>query len=379
MHRSSDRILTTHCGSLPRPARLEQAMLESLEGKAQDPKELETLVREATDEVVRRQAASGVDIVSDGEVGKPSYITYVKDRFEGFGGQSSPMVIQDLMEYPEAVAALMSDPGFSHVQTPACIGPVRVRDSDAASVDINLLQEAVKGVDVSGAFMTAVSPATISMFLENQHYPTREEYLYALAGAMKPEYEAIVNAGLVLQVDCPDLGCGHVMFPNAPVDEVKRNIELHVDVLNHALADVPAESVRMHVCWGNYLGPHHRDIELKEIIGTVLRAKAQGVLLEAANPRHEHEWQVFEDVKLPDGKVLIPGVVDVKTNYIEHPEVVAQRIIRYANLVGREQVVAGSDCGFGTLVGQRTTQPSIAWAKLETMARGAEIATRQLW
>jgi 5-methyltetrahydropteroyltriglutamate--homocysteine methyltransferase len=381
MQRSTERILTTHTGSLPRPDALEQAMLASLEGGPRDAEELQYLVREATISVIRRQADCGVDVVNDGEVGKPSYATYVEGRLTGFGGESGPMNIQDFSDYPGSERALMTDPGFAHLVRPACTGPVRRRDdADAATAaDISLLKEALEGVQVTEAFMTAVSPATISMFLENQHYPDEESYLYALADAMKPEYKAIVDAGLVLQVDCPDLGCAQNMYPGASEDEITRKLPLHVDVLNYALGDLPPDRMRMHVCWGNYDGPHHRDIELRKIVGTVLRARPDGLVLEGANPRHEHEWQVFEDLSLPNGKILMPGVIDSTNNYIEHPELVAQRLVRYANVVGKENVMAASDCGFGTLVGMRATAPSVAWAKMETMARGAELATRELW
>jgi 5-methyltetrahydropteroyltriglutamate--homocysteine methyltransferase len=381
MQRSTERIMTTHTGSLPRPDALEQAMLASLEGQAQDPERLESLVRGATIEVVDKQTACGVDIVNDGEVGKPSYATYVKDRLTGFDGESAPMNIEDFAEYPGAEESLLSDPGFSHLVRPACVGPVeRHADADTATAkEIALLKEALAGADVAEGFMTAVSPATIAMFLENRHYPDAEAYIYALANAMAPEYKAIVDAGLVLQVDCPDLGCSHVMYPNSPLDDIKRRLSMHVDALNHALGDLPSDQMRMHVCWGNYDGPHHKDVELKEIVEIILGAKPDGLVLEGANPRHEHEWQVFEHVPFPAGKVLMPGVIDSTNNYIEHPELVAQRLVRYASVVGKENVIAGTDCGFGTLVGMRATAPSVAWAKLETMAKGAELASRQLW
>jgi 5-methyltetrahydropteroyltriglutamate--homocysteine methyltransferase len=379
MQRSTDRTLTTHTGSLPRPADLERTMLAHLEGRQVDAAELEQLVRQGVREVVSKQAECGVDVVSDGEVGKPSYSTYVSDRLDGFGGESGPMVISDLADYPEAAEVLMADPGFGHMVRPACVGPVALKDPDAVHRDIAALKAALEGVDVAAAFMTAVSPATISMFFENQHYPDQEAYLTALAEVMRHEYRAIVDAGLILQIDCPDLGCGHVLYADKPEEEVRSILPMHVEVLNHALRDLPADRVRMHVCWGNYQGPHHRDIALRDIVDTVLKVHADGLLLEAANPRHDHEWQVWEDVALPEGKVLIPGVVDTTNNYIEHPELVAQRIVRYAKVVGRENVVAGSDCGFGTLVGMRATAPTIAWAKLATMAEGAALATRQLW
>jgi 5-methyltetrahydropteroyltriglutamate--homocysteine methyltransferase len=381
MQRSTSRILTTHTGSLPRPEPLESAMLSELEGKQQDPKRIRALVEEATVEVVARQASCGVDIVNDGEFGKPSYATYVKDRLDGFGGESGPMNIRDFTEYPGAEEQLMSDPGFTHLVRPACVGPVSRRpDADEVAADeIALLKRAIEGVDIAEAFMTAVSPATISMFLENQHYPDTDAYVYALADAMAPEYKAIVDSGLILQIDCPDLGCGHVLYPEMPLENLKRNLSMHIDALNGALGDLPTDRMRMHVCWGNYDGPHHRDVELAEIVEIILRAKPDGLVIEGANPRHEHEWQVFERVPLPEGKVLVPGVIDSTNNYIEHPELVAQRLLRYAGVAGRENVIAGTDCGFGTLVGMRATAPSVAWAKLETMARGAELATRELW
>lgn len=381
MRQSTERILTTHTGSLPRPPELEEAMFKALEGKAQDPARMSSLVREATLEVTRRQAECGVDVVNDGEYGKPSYATYVSDRLDGFGGQSAPISPTDFADYPGAEAELLTDPGFAHLLQPACIGPVRRRAdaSEATAKEIALLQQALDGVPTTEAFMTAVSPATIAMFFENQHYPDAESYLHALADAMKPEYKAIVDAGLVLQIDCPDLGSCHVIYPDTPLADVKRNLATHIEVLNEALAGLPPDRMRMHVCWGNYEGPHHKDIELREIIDILLRARPAGLVLEGANPRHEHEWQVFEDVPLPDGKILMPGVIDSTNNYIEHPELIAQRLVRYANVVGRENVMAASDCGFATLVGLRGTVPSVAWGKLQAMSEGARLASQQLW
>lgn len=378
MQRSTDRILTTHTGSLPRPEALEKAWLTKLEGKDVDQGEFEELVRAGVREIVDRQVAAGVDIVSDGEVGKPSYSTYVGDRLNGFGGESSVMVVGDIADYPDAAGPLLSDPGFGHMQRPACVAPVSVKDSEAMNNDIRLLTEAAAAAKTN-AFMTAVSPATISMFFENQYYPTRTEYFAALAEAMRPEYQAIVDAGLTLQIDCPDLGCGHVLYHDKSEDEIVSIIPEHVEALNHALEGIPADKVRMHVCWGNYQGPHHRDIDLRKIVGEVLKVNVSGILIEGANPRHDHEWKIWEDVELPDDKVLVPGVVDTTNNYIEHPELIAQRIERYASVVGRERVLAGSDCGFATLVGMRATAPTIAWKKLEAMAEGARIASSRLW
>lgn len=378
MQRSTDRILTTHVGSLPRPEELEKAMLAKLEGQDVDQHELEVLARDAVSEVVQKQVDAGIDIVSDGEVGKPSYSTYVADRVDGFGGESGPMVVGDIAEYPETADTLMSDPGFSHMRRPACVGPLSVKDAGAAERDIRLLTEAAAAAGTD-AFMTAVSPATISMFFGNQYYPTRDEYFAALVEVMRPEYQAIVDAGLMLQIDCPDLGCGHVLYHDKGEDDVLAILPAHVEALNEALRGIPSDRVRMHVCWGNYQGPHHRDVDLRKIVGEILRVNVDGILLEGANPRHDHEWQVWKEVALPEDKVLVPGVVDTTNNYIEHPELVAQRIERYASVVGRERVIAGTDCGFGTLVGLRATAPSIAWKKLEAIAEGARIASSRLW
>lgn len=377
MQRSDDRILTTHTGSLPRPAELEQAMLAKLEGR--EPEGQDQLVAVGIKDIVARQKEAGVDIVSDGELGKPAYSTYVADRLDGFGGQSDEMVIGDLAAYPETAQVLLADPGFAHMHTPACVGPVSVRDPDAVHRDIALLTDAMPGGDLSGAFMTAPSPATIAMFFHNKYYPSQRDYLEALAGAMRHEYEAIVSSGLTLQIDCPDLGCGHVLYADKSPEEATALLPMHVEVLNEALRGLPEDKIRAHVCWGNYQGPHHLDVDLRDIAGTLLKLNASGYLVEGANPRHEHEWQVWEDVPLPEDKVLIPGVVDTTNNYIEHPELVAQRLERYAKVVGRERVLAGSDCGFATLVGMRATVPSIAWAKLETMAEGARLASARLW
>lgn len=377
MQRSDERILTTHTGSLPRPADLEQAMLARLEGR--EPEGTDQLVAASIKDIVSRQKEAGIDIVSDGELGKPSYSTYVAERLDGFAGESDAMVIGDLVAYPETAQVLLADPGFSHMRTPACVGPVSIRDPEAVHGDIALLADAMPGGDLSGAFMTAPSPATISMFFQNKYYPTQQDYLVALADVMRHEYEVIVNSGLTLQVDCPDLGCGHVLYADKSPGEATALLPMHVEVLNEALRGLPAEKIRAHVCWGNYQGPHHLDVDLRDIAETLLRLNVSGYLVEGANPRHEHEWQVWEDVPLPEDKVLIPGVVDTTNNYIEHPELVAQRLERYAKVVGRERVLAGSDCGFGTLVGMRATVPSIAWAKLETMAEGARLASSRLW
>jgi 5-methyltetrahydropteroyltriglutamate--homocysteine methyltransferase len=378
--RSRDRILTTHTGSLPRPADLVQLMFAKEEGKPVDTVALHDRVRSAVREVVARQAESRLDIVNDGEVSKPSYATYVKDRLNGFGGESHPLQYADLADYPELARRVFQDPGRSRRKTPACNGPISVRDRDAVARDVDNLRSALAAVGHEDAFLSAASPGVISLFFRNDYYPSHEAYLFAIAEAMKEEYQAIAKAGLVLQVDCPDLAMGrHIQFASASLDEFRQEASIHVEALNHALAGIPPDQVRIHLCWGNYEGPHHYDVPLKDIVDIVFGVRANGISVEAANPRHEHEWTLFEDVKPPDGKVLIPGVIDSTTNYIEHPDLVAQRITRLARLVGRENVIAGTDCGFGTWVGMARVDPQVVWAKLATLAEGARLASEALW
>ncbi|HEY8477992.1 MAG TPA: cobalamin-independent methionine synthase II family protein [Chloroflexota bacterium] len=381
MKRSTERILTTHTGSLPRPDDL-TAMLHARERREPvDEAAFERRVQEAVAEVVRKQVEAGVDVINDGEMGKISYATYVKERLTGFEGEgrlaASPT---DLLEFPEYLQRLFSDPTIATMRTPACTGPIRYRGQREVQQDIARLRAAVDGVQATEVFMTAASPGVISLFLPNQYYPSHEAYLFALAEAMKEEYDAIHQAGFLLQVDCPDLAMGrHIQFGQASLEAFRKNAELHVEALNAALADVPSDAVRMHLCWGNYEGPHHHDVPLRDILDVVFKARPAGISFEASNPRHEHEWRVFETVRLPEGKVLIPGVLDSTTNFIEHPELVAERIVRLARLVGRERVVAGTDCGFATFAGFHTVDPKIAWAKLQAMAEGARLASQQLW
>ncbi len=311
---------------------------------------------------------------------KPSYATYVKDRLNGFGGASHPLQYRDLVDFPEMAKRVFGDPGRSRRRTPACNGPVSVRDRRAAETDAGNLRAALQAAKVADGFMTAASPGVISLFFWNEYYPSHEAYLFAIADAMRHEYETVARAGLVLQVDCPDLGMGrHIQFADLSLDEFRKMARLHVEALNHALANVPPDQARLHLCWGNYEGPHHHDVALADIIDIAFAARPTGVSFEASNPRHAHEWRVFERVKLPDGKVIIPGVLDSTTNFIEHPDLVAERIGRYARLVGREHVIAGTDCGFGTWVGQAAVDPDIVWAKLASMAEGARRATREFW
>lgn len=380
MQRSTERFLTTHTGSLPRPESLIRAMYAKEEGVPVDREALAVEVRAAVAEVVRKQSAAGVDLVSDGEMSKPSYATYAKDRLTGFGGTGNTFVYQDLVEFPRLAQRVFGDPGRSRRKTPACNGPIGVRDREAAAADAANLEAALRQAKATGAFMSAASPGVISLFFRNDHYPSQEAYLFAIADAMRHEYETVAKAGIVLQVDCPDLAMGrHIQYASLTLEEFRKRLRLHVEALNHALANIPPEQLRMHVCWGNYEGPHHCDVPLADIIDIVFLARPCAISFEAANPRHAHEWALFEHVKLPDGKLLIPGVLESKSNFIEHPEVVAQRLARYAKLVGRENVVAGTDCGYGTWVGQAAVDPNVVWAKLAALAEGARIASKKFW
>jgi 5-methyltetrahydropteroyltriglutamate--homocysteine methyltransferase len=380
MNRSTERFVTTHTGSLPRPEDLIRTMYAKEEGVPVDRAALAARVRKAVAEVVQKQVGAGIDLVNDGEMSKPSYATYVKDRLAGFGGTGNTFVYQDLAQFPRLEKRVFGDPGRSRRKTPACNGPIGVRDAEAAQMDVDNLKAATAGTKATATFMSAASPGVVSLFFRNDHYKDFETYIYAVAEAMRHEYETVTSAGIVLQLDCPDLGMGrHIQYGELSLAEFRKRAQLHVEALNHAVANIPADLLRMHLCWGNYEGPHHCDVALADIVDVVFLAKPRAISLEAANPRHAHEWTVFEKVKLPDGKVLIPGVIESKSNFIEHPELIAQRIARYANLVGRENVIAGSDCGYGTWVGQAAVDPDVVWAKFAAMAEGARIATKQFW
>ena len=380
MQYSRERFLTTHTGSLPRPDDLIRMMYAKEEGVPVDPAALDARVKTAVAEVVKKQAEAGVDLVNDGEMSKPSYATYIKDRLNGFGGTGNTFVYQDLSEFPRLEKRVFSDPGRSRRKTPACNAPVSVRDKQAPAVDTHNLKSALKEVKAAGAFMSAASPGVVSLFFRNDYYRDFETYIYAIADAMRHEYETVTQAGFVLQIDCPDLAMGrHIQYAGLSLSDFRKRAQVHVEALNHAVANIPAELLRMHLCWGNYEGPHHRDVPLADIIDIVLMGKPVAISLEAANPRHAHEWTIFERVKLPQGKVLIPGVIESKSNFIEHPELIAQRIGRYAKLVGRENVIAGSDCGYGTWVGQAAVDPEVVFAKFKAMSEGAALASRQFW
>jgi 5-methyltetrahydropteroyltriglutamate--homocysteine methyltransferase len=380
MKRSVDRILTTHTGSLPRPPDLIRMMFAREEGVPVDGPALAARIRTAVAEVVRKQADAGITVVNDGELSKPSYATYIKDRLSGFGGASHPLQYRDLVDFPEMAKRVFGDPGRARRKTPACTGPISLRDPEAARVDADNLKAALGAVEVKDAFMSAASPGVISLFFRDDHYGSHEAYLFAIAEAMRPEYETVARAGFILQLDCPDLAMGrHIQFADLPLEEFRAMARLHLAALDRAVANIPPEQLRIHLCWGNYEGPHHYDVPLADILDLVFAARPQGISFEAANPRHAHEWRVFERVKLPAGKVIIPGVLDSTTNFIEHPELVAERIGRYARLVGRENVIAGTDCGFGTWVGQAAVDADIVWAKLASLAEGARLASRELW
>lgn len=375
------RILTTHVGSLPRSQKVVDFLFARERGEPYDQAEFDAAMTEAVEENVRRQVEAGIDIVSDGETSKISYATYVKDRYTGFSGDSPRNAPADLKLFPSFLERLAREGGTPQYARPMCTGPVEPKGNDELEKDIANLRTAMEKHGVERGFMNAASPGVIALFLQNAHYPSREAYLEALAEAMAGEYEAIVAAGLDLQVDCPDLALSrHMLFADLSDEEFLRIAETHVEALNHALRNVPQERVRIHICWGNYEGPHVCDIDMAKVFPTLMKARARYVLFETSNPRHAHEWTVFRDRRseIPEDKVLVPGVVDTTTNFVEHPELVAQRIERFTEIVGPERVIAGSDCGFGTFAGFGAVDPSIAWAKLAALAEGARIASARL-
>jgi len=375
------RILTTHTGSLPRPDDLIQMMWAKGDGIPVDAVALSDRIAAAVRQVVDRQAEAGVSIVNDGEMSKPSYATYVKDRLHGFGGESvQDYFFADLVDYPRSAELVATNPGRRKRTAPACNGPVSVKDRDAITQDMANLNKAVAGSTVDGTFSSAASPGVVSLFFANEYYATDEEYLLAIAEAMRYEYETIAAGGAAVQVDCPDLAMGrHSAYADMDLTQFRRRVALNIEALNHALRDIPADRLRMHVCWGNYPGPHHRDVDLADIIDLIWTARPRTVLFEAANPRHAHEWTLFEDTRVPDDKILCPGVIEPQSNYIEHPELVAQRIERYARLVGRDRLMAGVDCGFSVHVGTQGIDPDVTWGKLRVLAEGAAIASDRLW
>jgi 5-methyltetrahydropteroyltriglutamate--homocysteine methyltransferase len=378
---STDRILTTHVGSLPRPAALRELLVKKDKSESYDKAELERQTRQAVLDIVKRQAEVGVDIVDDGEMSKPGYSTYIADRLTGFAGNEPAKPRLDTGPHPNFVAAYARMTGDNAARRAVCVGPIEWRDRGPLHQDIANLKAALAQVDVTEGFMTAASPGLVPVFQNNRHYPSHEAYVEAIAECMREEYEAIVAAGLVLQLDCPDLAMArHTSFQDLSEADFLKRAAFHVEALNHALRNVPAQMCRMHICWGNYEGPHDHDIDFRKVAPILVKAKPMALVVEAANPRHAHEWTVWKDeVKLPDDKILIPGVLDTSTNYVEHPELIAERLCRFAGIVGRERVIAGSDCGFGTFAGYGKLDPDISFKKLKAMADGAAIASKLLW
>ena len=380
MRRSVDRILVTHVGSLPRSQEVTDVLFARDRGERRDDRAADRTITEAVAAVVRRQVEVGVDIVSDGEMSKISYATYIKDRLTGFAGDTAREPGQDLVEFPRILKKLAETGATAKYTRPRCVGEIRVKDLGPVGVDVQNMRAAIDAAHATEGFLNAASPGVIALFQPNDHYPSQDAYLDAVAEAMRAEYEAIVAAGLLIQIDAPDLAMGrHTMYRDRSVEEFLHRAALHIEVLNHALRNVPADRVRMHVCWGNYEGPHHHDVPLDQLWPVIAKANVQGLLFEGANPRHAHEWAVFRDIDVPDDKVLIPGVISSTTNYIEHPLLVAERLCRYADVVGRERVIAGSDCGFGTFAGFGPVDPDVAYLKLGAMAEGARIASERLW
>lgn len=376
----SGRFLTTHVGSLPRPQDLIEIMFAREDGLPLDPVAVDAHVREATGYIVEKQVEAGLDIVNDGEMSKPSYATYIKDRLAGFGGTGTSYVFQDIEDFPATKARIAGDAGRKHRKTPACNAPITVKDMEAPRLDAERLNAALARHPDRRPFMSAASPGVTTLFFRNDHYDSHEAYLFAVADALRHEYEAIAAQGITLQIDCPDLAMGrHTQYADLSLSQFRDRMALHVEAINRATANIPAEQLRMHLCWGNYPGPHHCDVPLADIVDRVWEARPRYLLFEAANPRHAHEYTVFEDVALPEGKVLVPGVIECQSSYIEHPDLVAQRIARYAHLVGRDNVMAGVDCGFSIHVGSGGVEPDIVWAKLAALAEGARRASSAFW
>lgn len=375
------KILTSHVGSLPRTQDVVDFIFARENGESYDQVAFDNCMSSACNETVRRQVEAGVDIVSDGETSKISYATYVKDRYTGFSGDSPRNAPADLKQFPSFLERLANSGGTPQYARPMCTGEVTSKGQGELQADIDNLKAGMAAHGATRGFMNAASPGVISLFLQNQHYATREAYLAALADAMKEEYETIVGAGLDLQLDCPDLALSrHMLFADLSDDEFVKIAAMHVEALNHALRDIDPARVRVHICWGNYEGPHVCDIDMDKVFSTLMKTRARYVLFETSNPRHAHEWTVFRDraSEIPDDKVLVPGVVDTTTNFVEHPELVAERIARFVGIVGAERVIAGSDCGFGTFAGFGAVDPEIAYAKLTSLAEGAALASSRL-
>ena len=380
MKTSQERILTTHVGSLPRSEAVAQGVFARDRGELEDARALQAVIAAAVKEVARRQVEAGVDVVSDGEMSKISYATYIKDRLTGFAGDSPRTPPKDLEDFPRFLERQAQTKGTPSYKRPRCVGPIEVKDRGPLKEDLANFHAAVAACQPVEGFLNAAAPGVIALFQPNDYYPDHANYLEALAEAMRVEYEAIVEAGWLLQLDSPDLGLGrHTLFKDKSDAEYLKLANLHVEALNHALRNIPAARMRLHVCWGNYEGPHHHDAPMELVLPVALRAKPQALLFESANPRHAHEWEAFQQAQIPDDKILAPGVIDSTTNFIEHPRLVAERILRFADIVGRERVIAGTDCGFSTFAGFGVVDEDIVYAKLAALAEGACLASERLW
>lgn len=370
-------FLTTHTGSLPRPTDITQLLQDREDGHPAP--DFDRRIAAAVEEVVAQQVKSGIQVVNDGEMGKIGYSTYVTSRLSGFERVAEPPVrpVFDLAEFPDLPAYRRPlSPGIRYAYAAECTGDIKPLDTQAAQRDIATLKAAAAAASADHLFMSAASPGVVAVFIPNKRYATHEAYVAAIAEAMRPEYRAIVEAGITLQIDCPDLAMVGSRYPS--LEGFRRVAAINVEALNHALQGLAPERLRMHVCWGNYEGPHNHDVELKDIVDIILRANVTGISLEACNPRHAHEWRVFEDVRLPDDRYVIPGVIDSTNNFVEHPDLIAERLLNYAGVVGAERVMAGSDCGFGTFAGVSNVAPSVVWAKFQSMAEGARRAEARL-
>ncbi len=380
MKLSKERILTTHVGSMPRPSGVVDLLFGREEGKPYDKAEFDRVMGQAVAEIVRKQKDSGIDIVSDGETSKIGYATYIKDRLTGFDGDSPRQIALDLQEYPEFRNRMAVFSGKQSFKRQSCVGPISFVGHADLESDIARMKAAVAQHHPIDAFLNAASPGVVSAFQPNAFYPSHEAYVEAIGEAMRPEYEAIVNAGFVLQLDCPDLAMArHTGFQDLSEPEFLKRAEHQVEVMNHALRNVPATSLRMHVCWGNYEGPHDYDIPVEKVMNIILKAKPSGIQFEASNPRHAHEWVAWKNARIPEDKVLMPGMLTSTSNYVDHPEWIAQRICQFAEIVGRERVIAGTDCGFGTFAGIGKMDEGITFKKLAALAEGAALASKRLW
>ncbi len=379
MQGSVNDILTTHVGSLPRPQDVTDLVFAKEREEPVDEAEFDSVIERAVYDTLEKQRSLGISLPSDGEMSKISYATYIKDRLTGFEGDSPRRAPADLKQFPGFLERLAKSGGTPTYRRPQCVGPIEVKDKAPLATDISNMQQAMKKSGYTEGFMNSATPGVIALFQPSQYHDSHQAYLEDVAEGMRYEYETIVESGLILQLDSPDLGVGrHMMFPDLSDEEFLKQAEIHIEVLNHALRNVPGDRVRMHLCWGNYEGPHICDIALAKVLPVVLKAKPRGLLFEASNPRHAHEWRVWQETKIPDDFVLIPGVIDSTTNFVEHPELVADRIENFANIVGKERVIAGTDCGFATFAGFGAVDGDIAWEKLRSLTTGAEIATKRL-